>query len=112
MTLTNLLLLLLSATMLFTGVTLFISIRKNYLIGQSFRKLLQEQVESLRFGEMLKKYNRDPQVLLHESQIPDIQKQIKNCHECLKTAACDVILNDKYINEQNLAFCPNNASFK
>lgn len=93
-----------------TVILFAIALRKNFLVGQSFRLQYAEKINSIRFGEMLKKRGVNLQELLHSDSISNIETQIKNCHGCVSTSKCDRTLNNTSVSEQNLTFCPNHMS--
>jgi hypothetical protein len=105
-----LLLLALAISMLMTAVLLLVSIRKNFLKGQSFREQIMEKIESLRFGQMLKKHNVNPQQLVHNTTISKLEMQIRNCGSCLQTAECDRVLSNPIVSSNDLAFCLNHST--
>ena len=95
--------------MLVTAVLLFISIRKNFLTGQSIRVQIMEKIESLRFGQMLTKHNVDPQELVSKTPIREIETQIRNCNACTQTSECDRVLSKPIVSNHELVFCPNHT---
>lgn len=105
-----LLLFVMGLSMLVIAVSLFISIRRNFLAGQSYRIEFLGRVESVRFGKMLKKQAVDIHKLVHNEQISKIQKQINNCLTCKNTNECDRALEKTVVTDKELAFCPNQLS--
>jgi len=93
-----------------TAAFLLISIRKNFIQGQSFRIEFLDRIEVTRFGQMLRKHHVDPQQLVCEQPISEIVNQIKTCRDCEKTTECNRILAKADTSENELAFCPNHLS--
>ncbi len=92
------------------AITLVYAIRRNFQTGMVFREQYREKISQLRFGQMIIKHGNDVQTLLHSCPIIDIEKQIKNCHSCLKSSECDVVLEKEMIKQNELAFCPNHSA--
>ncbi len=99
-----------SLSLFITAAFLMISIRKNFMHGQSFRIEFLDRIEATRFGQMLRKHNVDPQELVHTQPISGIVNQIRNCRDCVKTTECNRILAKAVVGDNELAFCPNHLS--
>ena len=106
----NLLLFPLSLSLFMTAAFLLVSIRKNFIHGQSLRIDFLDRIETARFGKMLRKHNVDPQKLVHTQPLAAIENQIRNCQDCVKTAVCDRILEKSVVSKNELAFCPNHLT--
>lgn len=106
----NFLLFALCLTLITTATFLLISIRKNFIHGQSFRSEFRDRIEATRLGKMLRKHNVDPHELVHSQPISGIVKQIRTCRDCVKTTECSRILAKAYVSENELALCPNHLS--
>ena len=105
-----LLLFVLSLSLSLTAAFLLLSIRKNFMQGQSFRIEFLDRIEATRFGKMLRKHNLDPQELVHTQPLAGIENQLRNCRDCLKTTECERVLEKPVVSEYELAFCPNHLA--
>lgn len=106
----SLLLFILSLSLFTTAASLILSIRNNFIQGQSLRNEFLHRIETVRFGKMLRKHNLIPQELLHTKPLAGIEDQIINCQECVKTTECDRVLERPAVSENDLGFCPNHLS--
>jgi len=106
----NLLLFASSLSLCLTAAFLLLSIRKNFIYGQSFRVDFLAKIEAARFGNMLRGHNLDPQELVHSQPLAGIENQLRNCQGCLKKTECDQILEKSIVSNNELAFCPNHCS--
>ena len=100
----------LSLSLITTAAFLLLSIRKNFIRGQTFRIEFLDRIVATRFGKMMKKHNVDPQGLVHTQPISGIVNQIRICRDCVKTTECNRILTKSVVSEDDLAFCPNHLS--
>jgi uncharacterized protein DUF6455 len=92
------------------AVSLLYAIRKNFLLGKSFRLGYLENITNLRFGQMIKKHGLNTNQFIHRTPITDIEKQLNNCHSCSKTSECDRVLQKTVVKESELTFCPNHTA--
>ncbi|MBL1143113.1 MAG: hypothetical protein HND53_13890 [Proteobacteria bacterium] len=107
MNIVALLLFVMGLSMAVTATSLLISIRRNFLVGKSNQIEYLDKIEPVRFGRLLKKDDVNPQNLLHNKRITNIETQMSNCHACTRTTACGRNLNKVVIADRDLAFCPN-----
>jgi len=102
---------LIAGVLFFTGVGLVWIINNNFRTGQRIREVLQERIQMLRLGRMLKKRGISTETFLHETPVYDIESNIRNCESCGQVKKCDAALDVSAPGEADLSFCPNDDAF-
>lgn len=104
--------LIISALLVYTGVTLIAVIRGNFGVGQHLRRTLDERIKLLRLVRLLKKRQIDKTSYLTETPLHDLVNQVRQCESCVNTDECDRYLAGKKMNHNgDIDFCPNNTFF-
>ena len=94
-----------------TGILLAAYIFANFRTGQSVREVLSKRIGALRLKKMLKLQGINFSDFLYGQLVHDIEKQVRACEGCNKTAECDQALKQHEKNA-NLQFCPNYESIR
>lgn len=101
---------LLGLLLLLFSVLLMAAIIFNLNLGKRYRRHLAQELARLRLSKMLSALGIDTNAYLHSERVVDVQKQMKRCSECARTAECDDRLSAGEIDPDGIEFCNNEKS--
>ena len=98
-------------------VTLF-ALRVSYTIlinlinGRKFHHALEQEFSKLRFSNMLTALGISKTDYIYQTNVKDINQQMKSCTECTNTGECDDKLAAPNVNITEIEFCNNEEQLK
>ena len=100
--------------LLITGFVLRLSytIMKNLVNGRKFHHSLEQQFNKLRLSNMLIALGINKTDYIYQTNVNDIQKQMRSCSACSNTDECDDKLSNSAIEITEIEFCNNEADLK
>lgn len=88
------------------------SIGVNLVHGRRLRRKLRQQLMGMPLEQALERAGADPDLYLHERQLHEIDREMRNCAGCSTTRECQTAL-DTGVPAEKFEFCPNyDALFK
>lgn len=84
----------------------------NLINGRKFHHSLEQQVNKLRLSSMLTALGINKTAYIYQTNVNDIQKQMKNCSDCTNTDECDDKLSKADIDVTEIEFCNNETDLK
>lgn len=88
------------------------SIGNNLVQGRELRRRVRERLMTMPLARALERAGTDPDLYLHERQLQEIDRQMRNCGGCSATPECQRAL-DAAAPIETFEFCPNHeALFK
>jgi hypothetical protein len=88
------------------------SIGTNLAHGRRLRRQLRGQLMGMPLERVLEHAGADPDLYLHERQMHEINRELRNCANCTALQECQVAL-DANVPIEKFEFCPNyEALFK
>ncbi len=107
-----------AVVVLFTLLLAYFSIRMVWVIGRNLvqgrllRRRLRQRLAGMPLEQALERSGADPTVYLHDRQLHEIEREMRNCEGCKVTAECSGAMG-KDTPTEKFDFCPNyDALFK
>ncbi|MGB0722090.1 MAG: hypothetical protein ACPGU7_06800 [Gammaproteobacteria bacterium] len=101
--------LMLSAAALF--VAMAVAILTNVRTGARFRQELADQLGELRLKAMLDALGLDPRIYLHQQNVVDIHRHMKQCDTCT-SEQCEPHVRSGSVDVNAIGFCANQDELK
>ncbi|MDV3237415.1 MAG: hypothetical protein LOY58_01010 [Gammaproteobacteria bacterium] len=84
-------------------------IGRNLLQGLVFRRQLHRRLTGMPLGQVLAHAGSDAVLYLHDRQVHDIERELRNCEACRATRECRNALQEG-LPADRFEFCPNYAA--
>lgn len=87
-------------------------IGRNLMEGMLLRRRMRQRLAEMPLGQALERSGADPTLYLHERQLHEVEREMRNCEGCKATAECGSAMENGTPTEK-FDFCPNyEALFK
>ena len=90
--------------------TLFIALSGSTEVGSRVRQRLMARVKELPFYRMLLRRKLDPDHLLREMPVTELEKETKSCESCPHINQCEETLSQPAEAQSDYSFCPNDPA--
>ncbi|MDT8282860.1 MAG: DUF6455 family protein [Gammaproteobacteria bacterium] len=84
----------------------------NLVNGRKFHHSLEKQFNHLRLSKMLTALGINKTAYIYQTNVNDIQRQMKSCSACKNTDECDDNLVKPDLSVTEITFCNNEAELK
>lgn len=88
------------------------TVAMNLINGRKFHHSLQQEFSKLRLSNMLTALGINKTEYIYQTNVSDINKQMKSCSDCTNTDECDEKLSKPDIDITEIEFCNNEADLK
>ena len=88
------------------------TIMTNLVNGRKFHHSLEQQFNKLRLSNMLVALGINKTDYIYQTNVNDIQQQMRSCSACANTEECDDKLSNSAIEITDIEFCNNEADLK
>lgn len=87
-------------------------IGRNLVQGMLLRRRMRQRLAEMPLGQALERSGADPTLYLHDRQLHEVEREMRNCEGCKATTECNSAMEADTPTEK-FDFCPNyNALFK
>ena len=84
----------------------------NLINGRKFHHALEQEFRKLRLSNMLTALGISKTDYIYQTNVKDINQQMKSCSDCTNTGECDEKLSEPDIDITEIAFCNNEEDLK